>query len=82
MLCLEPVDLEKAESAILEAIRIQQELSTKPWLARSYVSYAYLLKAKGESERAKKCLTQASEMFQQMEMTWDLAQAEQALQEF
>ena len=43
--------------------------------------YAKLLKAKGESERAKEYLAQAIDMFQQMGMTWDLAQAEQALQE-
>jgi class 3 adenylate cyclase/tetratricopeptide (TPR) repeat protein len=82
LLCLEPVDLEKAESAILEAIRIQKEIGARPELARSYVSHAKLLKAKGECERAKEYLAKAIDMFQQMGMTWDLAQAEQALQEF
>jgi tetratricopeptide (TPR) repeat protein len=79
---LEPSDAQKAEQAILESIRILRGIRTKPELARSYASYAKLLKAKGENEKAKESLAQAIDMFQQMGMKWDMAQAEQALNEF
>ncbi|MBI3988378.1 MAG: AAA family ATPase [candidate division NC10 bacterium] len=78
---LEPSDLEQAEHAILNAIRILQEIGVKPDLARSYVSYARLLKAKGEEEKANEHLAQAIGMFREMGMAWDLARAEQVLRE-
>ncbi len=78
-LCLEPSDPQKAERAILEAIQIEQEIGAKPELARSYVSYASLLKGKGEKEKAEEYLAKAIDMFQQMGMAWDLVQAEQTL---
>ncbi len=78
---LEPSDPEKAERAIAEAIRIQQEIGAKPELARSYVTYARLLKPRGERERARENLIQAIGMFREMGMAWDLERAEQALQE-
>jgi class 3 adenylate cyclase/tetratricopeptide (TPR) repeat protein len=80
--CQKPLDAEKVEQAIQEAIRLQQEIEAKPELARSYVSYAKLLNTKVESEKAKEYLAQAIDMFRKMDMTWDLAQAEQALQDF
>lgn len=76
---LEPSDPEKADRAILQAIRIQQEIDAKPELARSYVSYAHVLTGRGEKEKAKEYLARAIGMFQQMGMTWDLAQADPLL---
>jgi len=75
--CLEPSDFHKADQAILEAIRIQQEIGVKPELARSYVSYTQLLIEKGEEEKALEYLGKAIGMFQKMGMVWDLDQAEQ-----
>ena len=63
---------------MLEAIRIQQVISAKPELARSYVSYARLLQGWGEAAKARDYLAQAIGMFQQTGMAWDLAQAEAA----
>jgi class 3 adenylate cyclase/tetratricopeptide (TPR) repeat protein len=77
---LEPLDPEKADRAILQALRIQQEIDVKPELARSYVSYANLLTGRGERQKAKEYLARAIGMFQQMGMRWDLAQADQLLQ--
>ena len=74
---LEPSDPERADQVILDAIRIQQEIDAKPEIARSYVSYAHLLTGRGEKEKAKEHLAKAIGMFQQMGMTWDLAQADQ-----
>jgi class 3 adenylate cyclase/tetratricopeptide (TPR) repeat protein len=66
---------------ILQAIRVQQDIGAKPELARSYASYAHLLKNTGESEHAKPQLLQAIDMFRRMDMGWDLGRAEQALRE-
>ena len=82
LFALAPTDPAAAERAMLEAIRIQQEISNKPELARSYMSCARLLQGWGEAAKAREYLTQAIGMFQQMGMAWDLAQAEQALQAF
>lgn len=73
---LNPSDPERADRVILEAIRIQQEIDAKPEMARSYVSYAHLLTGMGGKEKAKEYLAKAIGMFQQMGMTWDLAQAD------
>ena len=73
----EPSDPQKVDRAILKAIQIQQEIDVKPELARSYVSYAHLLTSRGEKEKAKEYFAKAISMFQQMGMTWDLAQADQ-----
>ncbi len=45
------------------------------------MSYSRILKARGESERAKDYLTKATGMFKEMGMAWDLARAEQALRD-
>ena len=79
---LEPFDPEKADRAILQAIRIQQEIDAKPELARSYVSYANVLTDRGEKEKAKEYLARAVGMFQQMGMARDLSQADQLLRNF
>jgi tetratricopeptide (TPR) repeat protein len=79
LLALDPAHPESAESAMLEAIRLQQGIGAKPELSRSYVSYARMLQARGEGEKARTYLIQAIDMFQQMGMTWDLVRAEQAL---
>jgi class 3 adenylate cyclase/tetratricopeptide (TPR) repeat protein len=78
---LHPADPQKAEHAILEAIRLLQEISGKPDLARTYVSYGRLLKSRGEREKAKEQLVKAIGMFREMGMVWDLERAEQARRE-
>ena len=79
LFALASADPQDAERAIVEAIRIQQETGNNPELARTYVSYARLLQGQGEGDKAKAYLTQAISMFQQMDMAWDLTQAERAL---
>jgi class 3 adenylate cyclase/tetratricopeptide (TPR) repeat protein len=60
-------------------LRIQQEISAKPELARSYMSYANWLERKGDKEKARDYLTKAIGMFQQMGMAWDLVKSEEIL---
>jgi class 3 adenylate cyclase/tetratricopeptide (TPR) repeat protein len=74
-----PPDPQLAERTIAEATRIQQEIGAKPELARSFLTYARVRAALGESAQSKACLTEAIAMFQQMDMAWDIAQTEQWL---
>ena len=74
-----PPDLQLAERTIAEATRIQQDIGAKPELARSFLTYARVLAALGETAQSKACLTEAIAMFQQMGMAWDIAQTEQWL---
>jgi hypothetical protein len=74
---LEPPDPQKAEQALHEAIRLQQDIGGKPELVRSYASYAIWFKGNGEQEEAKGYLAKAHDMFRAMGMAWDLAQSEQ-----
>ncbi|MEK7715391.1 MAG: hypothetical protein AAB387_08080 [candidate division NC10 bacterium] len=46
------------------------------------MSYARLLKARGEEKNAKELLARAIGMFQEMGMAWDLERAEQTLATF
>ncbi|MEK7363133.1 MAG: hypothetical protein AAB016_04085, partial [candidate division NC10 bacterium] len=78
---LDPSDAQKAETAILQAIRLLEETGAKPDLARSYVSYARLLKVKGEMKKANQHLATAIGMFREMGMAWDLERAEQVLRD-
>ena len=79
---LEPSEPQKAERAILEAIRIQQESGAKPELARSYLIYAQLLKRREEKEKAEEYFVKAIGMFEEMGMAWDLVQSEQDLRKY
>ena len=76
LLGLEPSNPQKAEHPILEAIRILQEIDARPELARSYMICAQILVDSEEKAKANEYIEKAVGMFQQMDMTWDLAQAE------
>jgi tetratricopeptide (TPR) repeat protein len=76
---LSPPDVDKAERALLDAIRIQQDVGSRPELARSYVSYARLLKRWNRADEARKYAAEAVDMFRAMAMTRDLAEFERQL---
>jgi tetratricopeptide (TPR) repeat protein len=69
-------DVERAERAILDAIRIQGEFGSRPELARSYLSYARLLRAWNRADEARRYLGDALAMFREMGMAHDLARAD------
>jgi tetratricopeptide (TPR) repeat protein len=75
---LTPPDIERAERAILDAIRIQQELGSRPELARSYQTYARLLRGWNRADEAGRYLGEALGMFRGMGMEHDVAEAERA----
>ena len=72
---LAPAEVDRAERALLDAIRIQQELGCRPELARSYEVYARLLKEWHRPDEAKKFIGEAVGMFRAMGMARDLARA-------
>ena len=73
-----PPNLDGAEHEILEATRIQREIGALPDLARSLLTYGWILEVRGEGERAREAIANATGMFREMGMTWDLTRAEAA----
>jgi tetratricopeptide (TPR) repeat protein len=73
---LTPSDVERAERAILDAIRIQRELGGRPELARSYLTYARLLHGWNRADEARRYTGEALGMFRGMGMEHDAAEAE------
>lgn len=73
-----PSDIERAERALLDAIRIQSDVGSRPELARSFVTYARLLKRWNRAE-ARKYAVDAIDMFRGMAMARDLAESEREL---
>jgi len=63
LLALDAAAPESAESAMLEAIRLQQAIGAKPELSRSYVSYARMLQAQGRARRPERTLARPSTCF-------------------
>jgi hypothetical protein len=74
---LTPADAERAERLVLDAMRIQHEVGSRPELARSHVTYARLLQRWGRRADAKAHVTDAVDMFRAMDMGRDLTVAEQ-----
>jgi hypothetical protein len=72
-------DVEGAERAIFNAIRIHQEFGSRPELARSYVTYARLLRRWNRTDDASRYLGEALTMFRAMGMAHDMADAERDL---
>jgi transcriptional regulator with AAA-type ATPase domain/tetratricopeptide (TPR) repeat protein len=75
---LTPPDVERAELAVLDAIRIQEEFGSRPELARSYLTYARLLRGWNRADEARRYIGEALDMFRRMGMAHDLAEAERA----
>ena len=74
-LCAEAIRL--AEDT--RAIRIHQEFGSRPELARSYVTYACLLRRWNRIDDASRYLGEALTMFRAMGMEHDIAEAERDL---
>jgi DNA-binding NtrC family response regulator/class 3 adenylate cyclase/tetratricopeptide (TPR) repeat protein len=75
----DPPDMEKAEETLLRAIGIQQENGEGPELGRSYAVYVRLLLANGDRDRAREMQAQATTMFRDMGMAWDLDAVERII---
>jgi class 3 adenylate cyclase/tetratricopeptide (TPR) repeat protein len=73
-------DLSKARRAILEAIKIQEQIGAKPEWARSCVSLAWVLNLQGKDQEAASFLEKANRLFADLDMRWDIARAAQAFE--
>ena len=71
-----PEDVEEAERLVLDAIRIQQDVGSRPELARSHLVYGRLLQRWNRQDEALKHVTEAIGGFRAMNMARDLAEAE------
>ncbi|MGC2079415.1 MAG: hypothetical protein WA728_26020, partial [Xanthobacteraceae bacterium] len=67
-----------AETAVLEAMRIQREMGCEPELGRSHLAYALLLDGWSRTEEAMAQLGHAVQIFRRLGMPADLARAEAA----
>ena len=70
-------ELERAEAAMLEGLKILQELQTRPQIAITYLCLAELYRQSGDNEKAMKSLKTAAVMFEEMKMPYWLGKIEQ-----
>src|SRR4029453_313845 len=70
-------DVERAEQAILGAIRLHREVGSRPRPARSHVTSARVLRRWNRADEAARYRGEALDMFREMGMTRDLAETEQ-----
>lgn len=75
----DPTRRVEAEERMGQAIRVLQEIGTRPELARSHVSYARFLLGAGERDRAIEHLANARAMFQEMGMKGHVAEIDALL---
>jgi class 3 adenylate cyclase/tetratricopeptide (TPR) repeat protein len=68
-------ELDLAQRQLEESLRLHDEISAVPQFARSMVSHARLLRAKGMRLEAERQLAEARGRFQTLGMAWDLARA-------
>ncbi len=69
----------KAEDHFNEAIRVAKEAGMRPHIARAYLDLGLLYFKEKKTEQAKKCISEAIQIFEQTEAEGDLKQAKEAL---
>jgi tetratricopeptide (TPR) repeat protein len=72
----DPPDPTEVDDSMQAAIWIQEDIGERSELARTYASYAAVLRARGDRVRAGEFLEKATTLFREMGMTWDLERAE------
>ena len=77
----EPHEHAAMKQLMQDAMALQQGIGAKPELARSYLSYACILsKASGSEQQAAAYLEQATRLFGELAMDWDIAAAARAFE--
>ena len=72
-------DWEQVDGHIVESLRLAEGKNARPDLAITCFRYAALLRDKGNSKQAQGYLERATDLFQEMTMTWWFEEAEQLL---
>jgi hypothetical protein len=74
-----PFAAKKAENHFNKTIEISREIGAKYFMGLSYLDLGLLYRVKGEKARARECLTNAIELFEQCELENWLKRAREAL---
>jgi class 3 adenylate cyclase/tetratricopeptide (TPR) repeat protein len=74
-----PFASKKAEEHFNRAIEVAKEIGGKGTMGRAYLDLGLLYKMKGKTEQAKKCISEAIQIFDQCEAEEFLKQAKEAL---
>ena len=69
----------RAEAHFTRAIEVAKEIGAKSTMGMAYLDLGLLYRMKGKTERAKKSLSQAIQIFEQSEAEGFLKQAKEAL---
>jgi tetratricopeptide (TPR) repeat protein len=75
-----PLAAKKAEEHFNRAIEVAKEIGAKGILGRVYLDLGVLHKAKGRKERAKECIAEAVNLFEQCEAEVYIKRAKEALE--
>jgi tetratricopeptide (TPR) repeat protein len=74
-----PFASKKAEEHFNRAIEVAKEIGAKGTMAMAYLDLGLLYRMKGKTEQAKKCISEAVQIFEQCEAEGFLKQAKEAL---
>jgi tetratricopeptide (TPR) repeat protein len=74
-----PFASKKAEEHFNRAIEVAKEIGGKAIMGRAYLDLGLLYRTKGKPEQAKKCISEAIQVFEQCEKEGFLKQAKEAL---
>ena len=74
-----PAAGKKAEEHFKRAIEVAKEIGANSWMAMAYLDLGLLHKAKKRNDQARKCISEAIELFEQCEAEVYLQQAKEAL---
>jgi tetratricopeptide (TPR) repeat protein len=74
-----PFALKKAEEHFNEAIKVAKEIGAKSTLGQAYLELGRLYEAKGKTDKARECISNAIEAFEKCEADVFLKQAREAL---
>ena len=74
-----PFASEKAEEHLNKAVEVAKEIGAKAVLSQAYLNLGLLHKAKGGTDQAKKCISNAIQLFEECDAEVYLKQAREAL---
>jgi len=74
-----PFASKKAEEHFNRAIEVAKEIGAKGTMGMAYLDLGLLYRTKGKTEQAKKCISEAIQIFEQTEAEGFLKQAQEAL---
>jgi tetratricopeptide (TPR) repeat protein len=74
-----PFASKKAEEHFNRAIQVAREIGAKSTMGMAYLDLGLLARMKGKTEQAKKCLSEAIQIFEQSEAEGFLKKAKEAL---